>query len=154
MTLKTGPNNPWEREAEQNLLDSDVEDELKRLGLTILDNFRSNSATHDFRYAKLAREAHMLIEKRLRGGQSVNFDQVFQEHRWLAILGNPGSGKTTLLHWLSLQFARAFLEKKARVTVSSENLGRNNGDVEIDLGPVRFPILVRIADYSKARREK
>lgn len=153
VTLKAGPNNPWEREAEQNLLDSDVEEQLKRLGLTIIDNVQFETAVYDFRYANLAREAHMLIERKTRGGESINFDQVFQEHRWLAILGDPGSGKTTLLHWLSLQFAKAFLDKKERVTVSSEYLGRENGDEEIDLGPVRFPVLVRIADYSKARRE-
>lgn len=55
----------------------------------------------------------------------------------LAVLGDPGSGKTTLLRYLALHQAQALLA------------GRRPGDPhpKPELGAVRFPVLLRIADY-------
>lgn len=53
----------------------------------------------------------------------------------VVILGDPGSGKTTLLRYLALKHAQALL--------------KDQQDLTGDLGPARFPILIRIADYAE-----
>ena len=57
---------------------------------------------------------------------------------------------STLLRWLALIHARARLKGATHATVAPARLGLD-GDVPVDLGPARLPVLVRIADYSAAR---
>jgi HEAT repeat protein/energy-coupling factor transporter ATP-binding protein EcfA2 len=59
---------------------------------------------------------------------------VTAEHPFLAILGDPGSGKSTLLRYLALKHAEAC---------------RAGQPAAGELGPSRFPIFVRIADYAE-----
>ncbi|QBD74919.1 NACHT domain-containing protein [Ktedonosporobacter rubrisoli] len=53
----------------------------------------------------------------------------------LVILGDPGSGKTTLLRYLALKHAQALYEHRPEASP--------------ELGPARFPLLLRIADYAE-----
>lgn len=68
-------------------------------------------------------------------GEVLELSESVKRHDRLVILGDPGSGKTTLLRYLALKHAQALQE--ARTQVDNE------------LGAVRFPILVRIADYAE-----
>lgn len=86
---------------------------------------------------------------------SLSLAEVIQRHPYVVILGDPGSGKTTLGKWLVLQFARALQERRASVQVHADMV-RPGVQVNtlLDLGPVRLPIILRIADYARARWEK
>lgn len=145
ITLKAGQNNPLERQAEQNLLDLEVEELVQHLRLT---ESEGSVSEFDFRYQKLAEECMMLSERLRERTGVVNLQDAFCKHRWLVILGEPGSGKSTLLQWLSFQFARALLTGQERVAVLSSQLGNDLPENLVDLGPARLPILVRIADYA------
>lgn len=108
----------------------------------------------------------------------VNLAEAFQLERCLVILGDPGSGKTTLLTWLALHLAKAMmrqdLHKKVYITLNQIDHSRteespadgNLADdkeadeksiaspkkpdhVLIEMGPVRLPVLLRIAEYAQ-----
>src|SRR5258708_24093795 len=68
-------------------------------------------------------------------GRVLELAEVVTRYEKVVILGDPGSGKTTLLHYLALKHAQAL----------QDGLAEANGD----LGPARFPIAVRIADYAE-----
>jgi len=77
---------------------------------------------------------------------------VVQRHRHVVILGDPGSGKTTLGRWLALQYVRAMLQQETHVQVRADLVQPGaESETLLDLGPVRLPLLVRIADYAQAR---
>ena len=61
--------------------------------------------------------------------------RVLRQHDRIVLLGEPGIGKTTLLRYLALQHARALMD------------GRKMAGPQGQLGPTRFPIYLRIADY-------
>jgi energy-coupling factor transporter ATP-binding protein EcfA2 len=61
--------------------------------------------------------------------------EAVNRHERLVILGDPGSGKSTLLRYLALKHAQA--------------LYAGRSEAGSDLGTVRFPILIRIADYAE-----
>ncbi|HYU31647.1 MAG TPA: CHAT domain-containing protein [Thermoanaerobaculia bacterium] len=88
--------------------------------------------------------------------RSVSLGEAFRRERRLALLGDPGSGKTTLARWLALRLATACLQGEPRIRVPAHQVDpalEESAD-EMDLGPARVPILVRIAAYAKARRER
>ena len=62
--------------------------------------------------------------------------QVVSRHARLVILGDPGSGKTTLLRYLALMHAQASYDGRAEASK--------------ELGPTRFPIMIRIAAYAES----
>jgi HEAT repeat protein len=67
--------------------------------------------------------------------ETVELHEVVNRHERLVILGDPGSGKTTLLRYLALMHAQALYTGRAETSA--------------DLGPARFPILIRIAAYAE-----
>src|SRR5260221_585619 len=69
-------------------------------------------------------------------------------------IGNLAGPRSTLMQWLAFQFARALLAKKDRVTVSPSQIGIQSSETKVDLGPARFPIFIRIADYASELRNK
>ena len=77
----------------------------------------------------------------------------------IVLLGGAGSGKTTLLHWIALRHAAAKLGKETHLRLTARQVdpsirdGAGDEDDEIDAGPTRVPILVRLADYNAARRQ-
>ncbi|HEX6288034.1 MAG TPA: HEAT repeat domain-containing protein [Herpetosiphonaceae bacterium] len=67
--------------------------------------------------------------------ETLELSEAVTLHDRLVVLGNPGSGKTTLARYLALKHAQALYNGRA--------------DAGDGLGPARFPILVRIADYAE-----
>lgn len=115
------------------------------------------------------------LYKPAREPEVVNLAEAFQKERCLVILGDPGSGKTTLVTWLALHLAAAIQLKESSVSVrlnqvehSGIEVGLNHKDDpddddpdddhdeqgeddkrRIKLGPVRLPVLLRIAEYAQ-----
>ncbi|MET9684152.1 DUF5663 domain-containing protein [Streptomyces coeruleorubidus] len=77
---------------------------------------------------------------------------LIREKRWAVILGDPGAGKSTLLQWLALIHAKTLVAGKERVVVPGHRLGLDTE--EVDLGPARLPVLVRVADYAEHLRRE
>ncbi|MCB9138607.1 MAG: hypothetical protein H6642_09690, partial [Caldilineaceae bacterium] len=85
--------------------------------------------------------------------------------RRAVLLGDPGAGKSTLLRWIALRFAQALRAGETRVRVAAVEVQGERPSQEadesprgglldlglLDLGPVRLPVLVRLADYAAAR---
>ncbi len=84
--------------------------------------------------AYLARHNDLLAED-LRQETGLPVLRVLRQHARIVLLGEPGIGKTTLLRYLALQHARALMD------------GRKMAGPQGQLGPTRFPIYLRIADY-------
>jgi len=72
--------------------------------------------------------------------ESLDLGEVVRRHDRLVILGDPGCGKSTLLRFLALRHGQA--------------LRRGQTDAGDGLGPARFPILLRIAEYAEDGRWK
>ena len=67
--------------------------------------------------------------------KAIELAETVNRHDRLVILGDPGSGKTTLLRYLALKHSQASLKWR-------EEAGAN-------LGTTRFPIFMRLADYTE-----
>ncbi|MCP4700716.1 MAG: hypothetical protein GY862_28255 [Gammaproteobacteria bacterium] len=76
---------------------------------------------------------------------------IIQRHRQSVILGDPGSGKTTLVRYLTLCFAREILNNIDRLFAPQTFWQQDEAWLLPDLGPVRLPILLRVAKYADAR---
>lgn len=91
--------------------------------------------------------------------EKVTLAEAFQQERSLVILGDPGSGKTTLERWLAIKLAQAMLDKELTVAVAANQVDPEAGESNknINLGPTRLPVLLRVSDYAeaflKARKE-
>lgn len=80
----------------------------------------------------------------------------FRKNRWMIILGDPGSGKTTLARWIVLKLASAMLNNEARVKIPKYQVDPklDRSDMtEIDIGPARLPVLLRVSAFAKARHD-
>ncbi|MES1243930.1 MAG: NACHT domain-containing protein [Acidobacteriota bacterium] len=165
VALRGDLSSPDERLVSQALL----EEEARRL--EDLAEVQELSPEQRFRYvyrlvALIARNPLPLsIEERDRPhlyrpaeDRIVSLGEAFQRERRMVILGDPGSGKTTLVRWLTLQLARAWQTKRSledRVFVPAHQVDPSapEGSPDLDLGPVRVPILVRVASFAAACQE-
>jgi len=89
----------------------------------------------DQREQLLTRIENRLADAKTAPGEVIELAEAVNRHQHLVIVGDPGSGKSTLLHYLALKHAQA--------------LYAGRSEAGADLGPVRFPILIRIADYAE-----
>lgn len=93
---------------------------------------------------------------------TISFSEAFKRQRYLVILGAPGSGKSTIVQWTAHQLAKAFIKqiqgkKKLNVIVPVQNVITEKSDSSAnydDLGPARFPILLKVSEYASAYEEK
>lgn len=69
--------------------------------------------------------------------ESIQIKDILREHRWIVILGDPGTGKTSFVQWLSASYVRALL------------INQN----ELEFGPARIPIVIRIGEFADALRK-
>lgn len=85
----------------------------------------------------------------------LNLGELLARERWAVLLGDPGAGKTTLVRWAALTFARALQAGRERVVVPAAQVHADTDDPDempdVDLGPARLPMLLRLADYEAAR---
>lgn len=123
--------------SERSLLDKELRDIERHATLTTLrsediDDQR-DLLTHRFQRGKLSLPDRSVGEIR-------DLSTIVGQHERLIILGDPGSGKTTLLRYLALQHAQA--------------LQNNMQEASSELGKARFPIYLRIADYTEFGKGK
>ncbi|MCS6938712.1 MAG: caspase family protein [Roseiflexus sp.] len=85
----------------------------------------------------------------------LNLGELLARERWAVLLGDPGAGKTTLVRWAALTFAQALQAGRERVIVPAAQVHADADDPDrlpdVDLGPARLPVLLRLADYEAAR---
>jgi len=89
--------------------------------------------------------------------ERVQLADIIQCYRNVVILGEPGGGKTTLLRYLTMRFARAILDNLDRWFEPQNPQYWLDEEPEWtleELGPVRIPILLRIAKYAEARNPR
>lgn len=72
-----------------------------------------------------------------------NVASVIKEDRWSVIFGDPGCGKTTLLRWLTKQYTISVLNEEQSVILEGID-----GQTEINVGPSRLPILIRVGELT------
>ncbi len=114
------------------------------------DQLESVSATDDVLFDKRANE------------KIITLAEAFYKHRYLVILGAPGSGKSTLSKWLAIQLAKSFIASLGDSTLTQIQVPSNHvnvfddqeGNVTIDIGPIRMPILVKVSEYAEAYLDK
>ncbi|CAF3295442.1 unnamed protein product [Rotaria sp. Silwood2] len=58
--------------------------------------------------------------------------------RGIVLIGSPGSGKTTIARWLTCELSRNLLNEQKNVVIN-----------DIDMGPARIPILIRIGEFAE-----
>lgn len=161
--LQAEADNPTERDYDRRLVDLDL---LSQLGQIDLDRAESSNVDEQVNrilasdpYAlRLRQNAHDAQGRpTLETATSIPIAELVRRHRRAIVLGDPGSGKTTLLRFLALQHGRALANGAERTLVNSLPRMSAPEDVEDvapeDLGPVRLPIYVRIAEYAEARRK-
>ncbi len=92
--------------------------------------------------------------------REISLGEAFAKYRRLVILGDPGSGKTTLVRWMARQMASTLRRpvpadaRGPRVLVPTRQVDPSRPDDAnlFDLGPPRFPVLVRAAQFAEALR--
>ncbi len=140
--------------------DRDRPDVDRRVMQEELDEIKSrldredNPAERDKQYEIWARQSHTLEKALEVSGPREDLADIVRRHRQVVILGDPGSGKTTLVRYLTLRFARAILAEPERFFQPQEDLWNEKNAWRLpDLGPVRLPILLRVANYAEARQQ-
>ena len=112
-----------------------LEKELAQLETEMVRTNLSAEEVEDQREHLLARIENRLADSKTVPGEVLELAEAVNRHERLVILGDPGSGKSTLLRYLALKHAQA--------------LYAGRSEAGSDLGTVRFPILIRIADYAE-----
>ncbi len=114
--------------ADQRLMEREVEEMMARPDLS---PDRKENLREQLR-------AQRLFRPELRLAKRIPLWEAVRENERLVILGAPGAGKTTFLRYLALRFSQAMKEGVAEVE---------------DLGEVRLPIYIRVAEFATARQE-
>jgi HEAT repeat protein/energy-coupling factor transporter ATP-binding protein EcfA2 len=127
-------------QAHYEMAPSTADRSVTRLELTQQERKRGNTnlsagEIKDRRDLFSAYEKDHHLDPRKRIHEGVELAEVIKNHSHVVILGDPGSGKSTLLRYLALTYAQAVY------------FGRN--EAGSDLGPARFPILIRLAYYAE-----
>ncbi|MFL5659698.1 MAG: NACHT domain-containing protein, partial [Ktedonobacteraceae bacterium] len=112
-----------------------LEKELAQLETGMVRANLSAEEVEDQREHLLARMENRLAGAKTVPGEVIELAEAVNRHERLVILGDPGSGKSTLLRYLALKHAQA--------------LYAGRSEAGSDLGTVRFPILIRVADYAE-----
>ena len=132
------------KEAEANKRDNVTEEEKIAIRSEVL---QQNPTLSNFKRSVLSAKTAE-VKKGI-----VSLADVFQDERFLLILGDPGSGKSTLVKWLALQMTQGLLNDQERISVFKDKISIESETKEvddiIDLGPVRLPILIKIPEYTK-----
>lgn len=160
VALQADPSNAAERSANRQQLLADVEEALA------LGEFDERAKQQVWRQIVAGRDPiglTLALRNRQAGdvddylahrAQRIDLGELVARERWAVLLGDPGAGKTTLVRWLTLQFARAVQAGAEMVQVAAEQVRADQeekGEALLTLGPARLPVVLRLADYERAR---
>jgi hypothetical protein len=174
VSLRADPLNAAERQAENKYLHLQAQRQLEQQVIQLTDDAPPNQRYQLYNafYRGIARDPlARLMELRdapqlfgERRTEELSLAEVVTAHDQLIILGDPGSGKTTLGRWLVTQFAHALQSGQTEVRVladmvqaqytppeQAEDEQQHEPTKEVNLGPVRWPIFIRIGEYAAHR---
>jgi hypothetical protein len=155
VALKTDHSNPLERAEARRAMEAELLSALEA------GQVSPDDAQNARWYVVAGSPIMPSLESRDRRGCSelaevLTLGDAYRRERRLVILGDPGSGKTTIARWLSLVMAKALVSQQDRVEVPTSQVDPEafHDNLPFLLGPPRLPVLVRVAEFAAARRER
>lgn len=128
-------------DVDRRVLYAEVEMDERQLRTLDPEHRRSERKKHEqqFRYPK--------------AGQGEPLLEILQQHHKVVLLGDPGAGKTTQLRYLTWRLAEAIKAAPHRLLQALEQPNTLTDWRQPDIGPVRLPLFIRIAEYAEAREQ-
>ena len=114
----------------------------RRMGRSRVERMEGSGIFQDdepIEYESIELEIDAVEENTKTVVERVDLASVVQNHTYSVILGAPGAGKTTLLRYLALHYAKA----------KRDGIDQVVGGSQEELGAIRLPIFIRIADYAE-----